>query len=126
NESFFATPPEGMSPRMEMYRWTEPSPPSGLATRDSGLDLGLVAHEYGHGVSNRLTGLGTNANALNALQSAGMGEGWSDFFSLIFTQRATDQRNDAVGIAEYLAFQGVNGPGTRQSPYSFDMSVNPM
>nr|WP_164976864.1 M36 family metallopeptidase [Chryseobacterium sp. CH1] len=43
--------------------------------KHSSLDNGIVAHEYGHGISNRLTGQG-----YNCLQSAEqMGEGWSDF-----------------------------------------------
>ena len=64
--------PEGQSPVMKM----------GLVTRTrrhTALDATVVFHEFFHGVSNRLVGGPANVTALAATQSAGMGEGWSDF-----------------------------------------------
>ena len=50
---------------------------------DGDYDDGVIAHEYGHGISNRLTGGGTNTSCLFNAEAAG--EGWSDFFALMMT-----------------------------------------
>ncbi|QEL19474.1 M36 family metallopeptidase [Limnoglobus roseus] len=121
NNANFASPPDGSPPRMQMYRFTNSNP-----NRDSDFDNGVIAHEYGHGISNRLTGGPANASALNNLQSAGMGEGWSDFFALMLTQRTTDRANDKYGLATYVLGQPTTGDGIRQHPYSFDKTINPM
>jgi len=97
-----------------------PTVPSQL---DGDLDNGIVAHEYGHGISNRLTGGPSNANCLaNAEQ---MGEGWSDFIGLVMTTKPGDAGTAARGIGTYALDQPVSGIGIRRYPYSTDMSVNP-
>jgi extracellular elastinolytic metalloproteinase len=56
----------------------------GLVTstnRHTALDSDVVFHEYTHGLTNRLVGGPMNDTALDAVQSGGMGEGWSDFFA---------------------------------------------
>ena len=83
NNANIATPPDGIAPRMQQFIFTQTSP-----FRDSDLDNTIIIHEYGHGVSTRLTGGPANSNSLFALQSAGMGEGWSDWWGLMFTQKA--------------------------------------
>ncbi len=82
--------------------------------------------EYGHGVSNRLTGGPANANALNALQSSGMGEGWSDWWALMFTQQPGDLAGDARPIGNYVQAQSATGPGIRRFSYSFDLAIDPL
>jgi hypothetical protein len=47
---------------------------------DGDFDNGIIAHEYGHGISIRLSG-GTNNSILNNADQ--MGEGWSDWIALI-------------------------------------------
>ena len=85
NNANFSTPPDGSPPRMQQYIFTNTVP-----NRDSSLDTQVVVHEYGHGVSSRLTGGPANANALVALQSSGMSEGWSDWWrSCLPKSRAT-------------------------------------
>jgi hypothetical protein len=116
----FATPPDGIAPRMQMYLWFTDWP-----LRDSALDNGIVIHEYGHGISNRLTGGPANSDALNALQSGGMGEGWSDWWALMLTQRATDTANLPRPIGNYALAEPPEGGGIRNYPYSYDMAVNP-
>ena len=116
-----ATPPEGFSPRMQMYEFTFSNP-----RRDSDLDNGIIIHEFGHGVSNRLTGGPANANALDAQQSGSMGEGWSDWWGLMLTQRPTDTQNQRMPIGNYVLNQSASGGGIRRFPYSFDMSINPL
>lgn len=114
-----ATPPDGTSPRMQMYDWTLTVP-----SRSGSFDNGVVAHEFGHGVSNRLTGGPANSSALSTLQSRGMGEGWSDFFALIFTQVASDVGTAGRGIGTYVLGQPSTGLGIRSQPYSYNMAIN--
>lgn len=90
---------------------------------DGAFDNGIMAHEYGHGISNRLTGGPANASCLTNAEQ--MGEGWSDFFSLIMTVEPGDQGTDARGIGNYAIASQINGPGIRRYPYSTDLNVNP-
>ena len=92
------------------------------ADRDGSLDNGIVIHEYGHGVSNRLTGGPSNSNCLfNGEQG---GEGWSDWLALILTIEPGDVGANARGIGTY-ALDDSTGLGIRRFPYSTDMAVNP-
>ncbi len=118
--SFF-TPIDGQSPRMTM--------PVNLGTnpaRDAAFDTSIFIHEYGHGVTERLTGGPTNNTALNALQSAGMAEGWSDWYALMLTQVPSDAKLGAFPIGTYYLGQPANGAGVRRYPYSFDKAIDPL
>tara|TARA_R110000787_G_scaffold43892_2_gene107514 strand:- start:97929 stop:100523 length:2595 start_codon:yes stop_codon:yes gene_type:complete len=90
---------------------------------DGDLDNGIIAHEYGHGISNRLTGGPNNTSCLNNAEQ--MGEGWSDFFGLILTIEPGDQAEDARGIGTFATGAPITGGGIRNFPYSTDMAVNP-
>ncbi len=89
---------------------------------DSDFDNGIIAHEYGHGISNRLTGGGNNTDCL--YNEDQMGEGWSDWFSLMMTLEPGDQGTDARGIGTYASAQPINGGGIRPAPYSTDWTIN--
>lgn len=122
NNANFGTPPDGFAPRMQQFIFTLTIP-----DRDSSIDNGIVIHEYGHGVSNRLMGGPSNVGALTAIQSGGMGEGWSDWWALMLTQDASDSANSPRPTATYVLGQDpVTGNGLRRFPYSFDMSINPL
>jgi hypothetical protein len=95
----------------------------GTPDRDSDLDNGVIAHEYCHGLSNRLTGGRTQVNCLNNQQQAG--EGWSDFCALVFTAEASDTDTTDRGVGNYVSFLPPDGPGIRDFPYTTDMGVNP-
>ena len=97
------------------------SPPP---NRDSDLDSGVIAHEYCHGLSNRLTGGPTNSNCLTGNQQAG--EGWSDFCTLFLTPLASDTETTARGVGTYLVFEPPTGLGIRPFPYTTDINVNPL
>ena len=90
---------------------------------DSSMDHSIVIHEYGHGVSNRLTGDG-----YSCLQSSNskeqMGEGWSDFLALMLTLKPTDNASVGRGIGTYAAGQNANGTGIRQAKYTPNMNIN--
>lgn len=91
---------------------------------DGTFDNGVVSHEFGHGVSNRLTG-GGSANCLNNTTGyQTMGEGWSDYFGLWMTTRPGDIGSNKRYVATYD--NGVplaTGPGFRSKPYTTDMSA---
>ncbi|MCF6289248.1 MAG: M36 family metallopeptidase [Proteobacteria bacterium] len=88
--------------------------------RDGDLDNGIIIHEYGHGISNRLVGGGSNTFCLDNEEQAG--EGWSDFFSLVLTAQAGEQATDAKPMGVYATN---NEFGIRQYPYTTDMTLNP-
>ncbi len=90
---------------------------------DSDLDNGIIAHEFGHGLSNRLTGGPSNTGCLNNDEQAG--EGWSDLVALYLTVEPGDAGTDARGIGTYVERAAPNGAGIRRWPYSTDMTVNP-
>ncbi|MCH2023672.1 MAG: T9SS-dependent M36 family metallopeptidase [Saprospiraceae bacterium] len=93
------------------------------STKDGDLDNGIIAHEYGHGISTRLTGGASNSNCLSNAEQ--MGEGWSDWFGLMLTIEPGDQGSDIRGIGTYATNQATNGPGIRPAPYSTNFAVNP-
>jgi extracellular elastinolytic metalloproteinase len=94
-----------------------------LATYDSDFDNGVIAHEYAHGISNRLTGGRTNVTCLNNNEQ--MGEGWSDYFALMTTFVPGSDGADVRGVGAYLLGQTTTGNGIRPTPYSTDMAINP-
>ncbi|MEO8068616.1 MAG: M36 family metallopeptidase [Flavobacteriales bacterium] len=117
NNANFGTPADGSSPRMQMYLWTAPTP-----DRDGDLDNGIIVHEYGHGISNRLVGGPSNVNCLGNAEQ--MGEGWSDYFGLMLTMEPGDAGTDARGIGTYALNQPSTGVGIRPAPYSTSFGTN--
>lgn len=111
---------------------------SGLP-RDGSFDNTVVAHEWGHYLTNRLIG---NSNGLNAAQGRGMGEGWSDFIAMLLLVKDEDRN-----VPANAGFNGTypdtpyprGGPdfapdvlnnayyyGLRRYPYTREMSKNPL
>jgi extracellular elastinolytic metalloproteinase len=133
----FSTPPDGAPGRMQMFLWVDAFDtlaltPGGIVrdyshqVRDGDLDGGVIAHEYGHGVSNRLVGGPSNVNCLRTHDER-EGEGWSDWWSYVLTMRPGDDGATPRGIGTYVVYQdeGRTGPGIRITPYSTDMTINP-
>jgi len=110
----FATPADGNLPRMQMYICTN---------RDGDFDNMVIVHEYGHGISNRMTGGPANSGCLGNQEQ--MGEGWSDWYGLMYTMQPGDSGTDSRGVGTYLFGQAAGGPGIRTYPYSTNMAVNP-
>jgi len=113
----FGTPIDGQRPVMRMFICNSASP-----AHDGDLDAGVIVHEYGHGITNRLVGGPGNVNCLGNSQQPG--EGWSDWYGLVFTAEVGDAGTDPRGVATYLFGQPPNGPGTRPQRYSTDPAVN--
>jgi extracellular elastinolytic metalloproteinase len=97
--------------------------PTPLADRDSDIDSGVITHEYGHGISNRLTGGPSTTACLNNQEQ--MGEGWSDWQGLFFTTDSGNNATESRGVGTYLQFEATNGVGIRPTAYSTDMTIDP-
>lgn len=118
NNANFLTPPDGTFGRMQMFLWDVTSP-----RRDGSLENSIVIHEYGHGISNRLTGGPANVFCLDNNEQ--MGEGWSDWLALVLTAKASDTATTSRGIGTYVLGQPTTGGGIRPTVYTTDMAVNP-
>jgi hypothetical protein len=120
----FYTPIDGTSGRMQMYLWSNAGTP--LYQPDGDFDNGIIAHEYGHGWSIRLTGGPANSDCLDNVEQGG--EGWSDYASLMFTTNwsaltpTIASANIPKGIGTYALGESVTGAGIRPYRYSYDMT----
>jgi extracellular elastinolytic metalloproteinase len=118
------TPPDGVSPEMQMYLFTSftgPNPPSGPVdpTPDvnGGVDASVVYHEYVHGLTNRLLTYPDGWGALEMHQPGAMGEAWSDWYALDYLEAQGFENDDSltpgeIAIGEYVA----NGLAFRSQP----------
>ncbi len=125
NNANFATPPDGVSGRAQMFRFTGPT-----IDRDGGLDNEILFHELTHGTSNRIVG---NAAGLNWDLAVGMGEGWSDFYALaLLNNTVADTVTGRYASGGYATYKLIAGfldnytYGIRRFPYTTDNTVNPM
>lgn len=89
---------------------------------DGDFDNGIIAHEYGHGISNRLTGGPSASGCLGNAEQ--MGEGWSDWFGLMLTIEPGDQGTDVRGIGTFAIGEPTTGDGIRPAPYSTSSAIN--
>ncbi len=143
----FATPEDGEPGRMQMYLWVDAfralggdaNVPPNTQVRDGDLDAGVIAHEYGHGISNRLVGGPSNVDCLRTHDER-QGEGWSDYWSYVLTMREGDDGATPRGIGNYVTYYDEfaegepdqfgsggdirSGPGIRITPYSTFELIN--
>jgi hypothetical protein len=110
-----------------------------VVPREGAFDNTVVAHEWGHYLSNRLI---SNGNGIAANQARGLGEGWSDFVSMLFFVKEEDRNapaNAGLGGSYPITPYPYGGPdfapdvvndayyyGIRRYPYTRDMSKNPL
>lgn len=126
--SLAVIPPDGSTPRLSFGIYPGAG---GAVARDAAMDATLVAHEWGHLLSERLVG---NALGLENGQGRAIGEGTSDFLALLLVVRPED-----VNVPGNNQFQGVypiggyaaSGAdsnahyfGLRRAPYSTDFARN--
>jgi len=95
---------------------------NGPALLDGDLDNGIIAHEFAHGISNRLAGGPGAAGCLGNAEQ--MGEGWSDFFSLVTSVKPGDTGETPRGVGTYANREDADGGGIRRQPYTTDMSIS--
>ncbi len=97
------------------------------ALKDSTFDNGIIAHEWGHYIQNRLVG---NANGLVNFQGRAMGEGWSDFHALMFMLRESHsliEGNSSFESGYTVSTHVANFTNSvRRAPYTVDMATNPL
>ncbi|RFS15097.1 M36 family metallopeptidase [Emticicia sp. C21] len=124
NNANFYTPADGANPRMQMFLWNTGGSPQ--YQPDSDFDNAVIAHEYGHGWSIRLTGGPANVDCLwNDEQG---GEGWSDYLGLMLTTDwslmtpTITSANIPRGIGTYVLTEPTSGDGIRPYRYSYDMA----
>jgi hypothetical protein len=122
NNANFSTPADGSNGRMQMYLWSNAGTPS--YQPDGDFDNGIIAHEYGHGWSTRLTGGPANSSCLQNGEQGG--EGWSDYAALMFGTNwaaltpSLASANIPRGIGTYALGQPITGAGIRPYRYSYD------
>jgi hypothetical protein len=97
---------------------------SPFVNSDGDFDNGIIAHEYGHGISTRLAGGRFNSSCLDNTDQ--MGEGWSDWIALMMQLKPGDVGTAKRGIGTYVSSQSTDGLGIRNYPYSTDKTINPM
>ena len=101
--------------------------PNHPGIRDGDFENGIIFHEYGHGMSIRLTGgptvscLGSGGNQQQA------GEGWSDYVANVsMIDPELDDPQAPRGMGPYALFQDSRqGNGIRPRPYSRTMEIQP-
>ncbi|GMU63752.1 MAG: peptidase M36 [Acidobacteriota bacterium] len=117
NGNLFVANQAGLNATMDSSQAVGPN-------RDSDLDNGIIAHEYGHGVSNRLTGGPAQSGCLQNAEQ--MGEGWSDWMTLFLHADPADTATTSRPIGTYAIFESsATGVGIRRFPYNTDFGVNP-
>lgn len=108
-----------------------------LPDRDAAMDAAIVAHEWGHFISNRLVG---DAAGLSNHQARAMGEGWADFHALLLLVRAEDAQSAAgadfagsYGVMNFVSAgrmpsfsPNASYFGIRRYPYSTRRQINPL
>jgi hypothetical protein len=117
NNANMTTPPDGQSPRMQMYLWSS----SRYRSVNSGDDASILWHEYAHGLTERTVVDASGVGALNSAQAWAMGEGWSDYYAkdlLVSSGHETDTAEPAevhMGVymdrvANSTRFQAIDCP----------------
>ena len=98
--------------------------PAHPGIRDGDFENGIIFHEYGHGISSRLTG-GVGNSCLGGNEQAG--EGWSDYIALtLLLDPNLDAPEGPRGMGPYALFQpNRQGNGIRPRPYSRNMTIQP-
>ncbi len=78
-----STPPDGISPTMQMYLFRQPQTSTDpFLASNGGDEADVVYHEYTHGLSNRLVVDANGVSTLDSLQAGAMGEAWSDWYAM--------------------------------------------
>ena len=119
NNANFSSAQDGSMARIQMFLW---SSIGGTPALDSDFDNGIICHEYGHGLTVRMTGGPSSGTCL--IGDEQMGEGWSDWFGLMMTMKESDSREMGRGAGNYLLNQSINGTGTRPARYSTSTNIN--
>ena len=117
NNASFAVSEDGFAGKMQVFLWKTASPKI-----DSAYDAEVIIHEYVHGLTTRLVGGPQNVISLLGTQSAGMGEGWSDWYAMSILSKSGDDPRASYPYGSYVTHNFTKG--IRRFAYSTQMSVN--
>jgi extracellular elastinolytic metalloproteinase len=106
------TPPDGISPRMQMFLFHEPGTAfpnvDPFLAGNSGDEADIVYHEYTHGLSNRLVVDANGISTLGNIQAGAMGEAWGDWYGMDLLEQQGDFRDTRADgelrIGEYVGW----------------------
>ncbi|HKQ39844.1 MAG TPA: M36 family metallopeptidase, partial [Verrucomicrobiae bacterium] len=122
NNARFFPAPDGYAGRIEMFVFDGPDP-----DRDGDFDAEIILHEYTHGLTDRMVAGGVG---IYQLVTAGLAEGWSDFYALSLLNDGSnlDATYTEGAYATYQLFGLTQNYyyGIRRYPYTTDMSKNPL
>ena len=121
DNSNFAAPPDGQHGVMQLYIFTNTIP-----HRSAALSSVIPIHEFGHGLSSRLSGGPKNALCLESKESSSLGEGWSDALGLFLSRTRDDSSENGIYEAWWLGGSNPHKNGMRNFPYSTSMWKNPL
>jgi extracellular elastinolytic metalloproteinase len=117
------TPADGMLPITNMYLW-QPIPAGFYAPCvDGDYDMSVIAHEYGHAISNRMAG-GPSAG-LSGNQPQAMGESWSDLMAVEYLAEhgfAPVGGENPFAVGPYVTgdkVAGIRNYGMNDSPLNY-------
>ncbi|MBI4851103.1 MAG: M36 family metallopeptidase [Acidobacteria bacterium] len=119
NNASFGASEDGFAGRMQVFLWKTANPKI-----DSAYDAEVIIHEYVHGLTTRLVGGPQNVVSLLGTQSAGMGEGWSDWYAMSILSKPQDDPRASYPYGSYVTRNFTKG--IRRFAYSTEMSVNPL
>lgn len=117
NNASFGTSEDGFPGQMSLLFFTTAKPKI-----DSAYDAEVYIHEYVHGLTTRLVGDTGSVLTLIGAQSAGMGEGWSDWYSISILSKSTDNPRGSYPFGSYVT--QIFDRGIRRFPYAADMAIN--
>ena len=89
---------------------------------DGAYDMGIVGHEYGHAISNKMT---DDSNGLSGAQAGSMGESWSDLMAVEYLNGyglAPYADENRYSLAPYVTgdkVAGIRNYGMDKSPLNF-------
>jgi extracellular elastinolytic metalloproteinase len=117
------TPADGQLPITNMYLW-QPIPAGFYSPCvDGDYDMSVIAHEYGHAISNRMAG-GPNMG-LSGNQPQAMGESWSDLMAVQYLQEhgfAPVGGENPFAVGPYVTgdkVAGIRNFGMNDSPLNY-------
>jgi extracellular elastinolytic metalloproteinase len=118
NNAYFAAPEDGINGVLGLHVFDTAHP-----FRMASFDNTILAHEFFHGVTTRLTGGSQKSNCLNTREGRALEEGWSDFFCILMQTSPTSTRDTNYFAGSY-AYNYLTG--FRNFPFSVNMQKNPL
>jgi extracellular elastinolytic metalloproteinase len=114
---------DGLAPITNQYLWEPLQAGFYAPCTDGGYDMGIVGHEYGHMISNRMTA--GPVSGLSGAQAGSMGESWSDLMAveyLIGYGLAPYNGENRFSLAPYVTGDlqaGIRNYGPNNSPLNY-------